>query len=269
MLCMFWIVHWFCVVHAPITPMHCTWTSPSQCIKLFKAVHHTNTMVNILFDTNGLHIMSMDSSKTSLVRLELTPHSFESFECTAPLTLGLYTESLVAILQKAKTSQLTWKVTGDTILSMFLAHDDQTTEFQIRAIDIDEDQLDIPEMDDDMVLEVEAPVLHEWMDKILMTKADVQFQITPLEFQCSSTDVQFGTVIHSEPLNGKRIDALAVRSPVDITLSFQSAKSMLVFSKCGDICIVGFSNAQPSRLKVNLGSGSHLCLFVAPKIVDD
>jgi len=185
------------------------------------------------------------------------------------LTLGLNTESLVAILQKAKASQLTWKVTGDTILSVFLAHDDQTTEFQIRAIDIDEDQLDIPEMDDDMVLEVEAPVLHEWMDKILMTKADVQFQITPLEFQCSSTDVQFGTVIHSEPLNGKRIDALAVRSPVDITLSFQSAKSMLVFSKCGDICIVGFSNAQPSRLKVNLGSGSHLCLFVAPKIVDD
>ena len=102
-----------------------------------------------------------------------------------------------------------------------------------------------------------------------MTKADVQFQITPLEFQCSSTAVQFGTIIHSEPLNGKRIDALAVRSPVDITLSFQSAKSMLVFSKCGDMCIVGFSNAQPSRLKVNLGSGSHLCLFVAPKIVDD
>jgi hypothetical protein len=69
-----------------------------------------------------------------------------------------------------------------------LAHDDQTTEFQIRAIDIDE--LDIPEMDDDMVLEVEAPVLHEWMDKFWMTKADVQFQITPLEFQCSSTDVE-------------------------------------------------------------------------------
>ena len=249
--------------------MHCTWKSPSQCIKLFKAVHHTNAMVNIVFDTQGLHIMSMDSSKTSLVRLELTPSSFESFECTAPLTLGLNTESLVAILQKAKASQLTWKVTGDTILSVFLAHDDQTTEFQIRAIDIDEDQLDIPEMDDDMVLEVEAPVLHDWMDKILMTKADVQFQITPLEFQCCSTDVQFGTIVHSEPLNGKRIDALAVRSPVDITLSFQSAKSMLVFSKCGDRCIVGFSNAQPSRLKVNLGSGSHLCLFVAPKIVDD
>jgi DNA polymerase III sliding clamp (beta) subunit (PCNA family) len=245
--------------------MHCTWKSPSQCIKLFQAVHHTNPRVNIVFDTQGLHIMSMDSSKTCLVRLELTPSSFESFECTTPLTLGVDTESLVALLQTAKTSKLSWQVSTDAILSVFLAHEDQTTEFRLRAIDIDEVQLDIPERDDDMALQVAAPVLHEWMNQMLMAKAEVQFQITPHQFQCSSTAVQFGTIVHSEPLNGQRIDALAVRSSVDITLSYQSAKSMLVFSTCGDLCIVGFSNAQPSRLKVNLGSdGSHLCLFVSP-----
>ena len=249
--------------------MHCIWKSPSQCIKLFKAVQHTNNMVNITFDHTGLHIMSMDRSKTSLVRLHLTPDSFETFECSVPITLGLYTESLVGCLQKAKSSKLRWKINNNTTLSVILLHEDQTTEFQIRAIDIEEEQLDIPELDDDMALQVDATVLREWTDKMMMTKADCQFQITREKFQWSSTATEFGTITHCEPLNGKRIESLAVRNTVDITLSTQAVKAMSMFSHCGSTCMLGFSNEQPTRLKVELLYGSHLCLFVAPKIVDN
>lgn len=246
--------------------MNCTWSSPTLCINIFKAVHHTNPMVNITFDSQGLHIMSMDMGKTSLVQLELTPGTFETFSCLTPITIGLYTETLVTILNKAKNSQLRWKSTDAHTLSIVLSNGDQTTEFQLRAIDIDEDRLDVPELDDDIALQVTDSVLREWMDKVLMTKEDVQFQISDSIFQCSSSAIELGTITHREPMNGLRIVSLATRSNVDITLSFQAAKSMLVFSRCGDVCMVGFSNQQPSRLKVNLDNGSYLCLYVAPKV---
>lgn len=249
--------------------MNCTFQSSSQCLKLFKAIQHTNNMVNIRFDMQGMHIMSMDTSKTSLVRLELNADSFEMFHCPVPIMIGLYTNSLVTILQKSKSSKLVWKTDNNLTLTVILVNDDQTTEFLIRAIDIEEDQLDIPAMDDDMALQVEASVLREWMDKMLMVNGDVQFQITNQFFQCSVIGSTVGTITHREPINGKRIESLAKRENVDITLSFQAAKSMLMFSHCGSTCMVGFSNEQPSRLKVNLDNGSYLCLFVAPKIVDE
>lgn len=249
--------------------MKCVWKSPAQCLQLFKAVQHTNTMVNLLVDTDGLHIVAMDMSQTSLVRLELKAAAFESWECPRPLSIGLYTEALVTILQKAKSfSTLAWTTSGETTFSVTVANQDQTTEFRLRAIDIDEDQLDIPEMDDDVALQVSSSVLREWLDNILMTKADVRFQLTHLHCRCSSSSTELGTIIYQEPIDGQRIESLIVRAEVDITLSYQAAKSLLVFSKCGTSCFLGFSNMQPSRLKVTLGHGSSLCLFVAPNIVE-
>lgn len=249
--------------------MNCTWQLSAQCLTLFKAIQQTNSMVNVRFDRRGMHIVSMDAGKTSLVRLELRAESFESYQCLRPTTIGLCTESLVAILHKSKSSKLVWKADNERMLVVLLVNDDQTTEFQIRAIDIEEDQLDVPEMDDDMALQVEAGVLKEWMEKMLMTKSDVQFQITSQQFQCTSSDTNYATITHREPISGKRIESVASRAAVNITLSFQAVKAMLLFSQCGTTCMVGFSNEQPSRLKVNLGNASHLCLFVAPKIVEE
>ena len=123
-------------------------------------------------------------------------------------------------------------------------------------------------MDDDVALQVGSSVLREWLDNILMTKADVRFQLTHLHCRCSSSSTELGTIIYQEPIDGQRIESLIVRAEVDITLSYQAAKYLLVFSKCGTSCFLGFSNMQPSRLKVTLGHGSSLCLFVAPNIVE-
>ena len=49
--------------------MQCTWPSSDICQKIFKAIQHTNTTVNVSFDQHGLHIMTMDSSHTSLIRM--------------------------------------------------------------------------------------------------------------------------------------------------------------------------------------------------------
>jgi len=249
--------------------MECHWKSSATCLKLFKAIQHTNPIVNVTFDEHGVHIMSMDMSKTSLVKLLLTPTSFKKYRCVTPITVGMYTETMVLILQKAKKNELVWKALNDMSLSIILMNEDQKCEFSLRAVDIDEEQLDIPELNDDILIKVENSVLREWTDKLLMAKSDVLFQISDSTFICSSSSTELGKVIHSEPMGGKRIETVAFREKVNITLSFQSTKSMLMFSNCGEMSTVGFSNSQPSRLKVQLGDGSYLCLYVAPKIVDD
>lgn len=226
-------------------------------------------MINVSFNSQGLHIMSMDGSKTSLVQLELKPSFFKSWRCEHECVFGLHTETLTTILQKAKQAELVWKASDDTILNIVLVQNDQTTEFSIRAVDIDEDHLDIPELQDDIKIKMKDRVIKDWTDKLMMTKGDATFRITQNEFVCESSSITLGTVKHCEPIGGERVTLDSYNKDIHITLSFHALKSILTFSACAVECWIGFSNDMPTRLHVSLADDSYLCLYVAPKIQDD
>lgn len=250
--------------------MNCTWKSTSECLKLFKSVQHTNTMVNVAFGAEGLSIMSMDASKTSLVKLVLSPQYFETYQCTRPMVFGIYTEVLTNVLQKAKATVVTWKASDMNALTIVMSGQDFKTEIMLRSIDIEDDQLAIPELEDDVALIVSTAVLRDWFDKVQMTKGDVAFDITQENFVCSSESTEIGEIKHTEPIGGERIVLSAFRNEVNIALSSHSARSLSVFAGCGgEQCFVGFSNQQPSRIQVNFDTFGSLALYVAPKIMDD
>lgn len=250
--------------------MECSWTSTSDCLKIFKSIQYTNPTVNLTFDSTGMYIMSMDGSKTLLVRLMLKPAYFASYKAPPePVMIGVYTEMITNILQKAKQCSMSWKSTDDT-LGIMLSQDDQKTMFGIRSIDIDEDHLDIPDLEDDCAIRVQSCVLRDWMDRMLMAKNDVQFQITETRFECCTTSVNMGDIQHIEPVGGERITKIAYKADVNITLAYHAIKSMHMYSgSAGETCMIGFSNEMPTRLMVNLGHQSHLSLFMAPKIEDE
>lgn len=226
-------------------------------------------MVNMQFDELGLHIMTMDTSKTSLVRLELESCDFKEYQCPTRTTIGVYTDVLVNILNKAKKLEVSWSCTADTELHIVFKVDEQTTQWTVRTVDIDEDQLDIPDLEDDMALQVPRQVLRQWLDMALMAKADVRFQVNDTNIVCESESIDMGTIRHTEPIKTDRVRVLASRNPVDILLSYNSTKSMDTYAAMGaDSCFLGFSNDQPTRIKVSLGDDSYLCLYVAPKIMD-
>jgi proliferating cell nuclear antigen PCNA len=250
--------------------MICVWKSSAQCLKILKAIQHTNKMVNFKFDENGIHVMSMDMSKSSLVCLELESCELEKFECNNNITLGLYTEVLVNILQKAKKNKVIWQTLDDFKMKITFVDNAQKTEFILRTIDIDNDKLAVPELDDDMALRVPREILKDWMDKMLMTNEDVEFNITPQLFSCQTNSTELGIVRHTEPIGTDRIQSLATRNDVNAKFSSYVTKSISIFALTGgDTCILGFSNEQPSRIKVLLGDDSYICLYFAPKITDD
>lgn len=250
--------------------MNCVWQSGAQCLKIIKALHHTNKMINVTFDAYGVHVMSMDMSKTSLVKLELEAAEFKSYICDRTLVLGLYSEVLLNILQKVKKNSLVWSATSEEELIISFIDKEQKTQFSIRTIAIDTDELAIPELEDDVALRVPREVVQDWFDKMMMAKNDVQFQVSQTQFECQSNSIEFGTVKYNEPIGTDRIVSQAFRSAVAMTLSFYAIKSMSIFAGTGgDTCFIGLSNQQPSRIKIGLGDDSYLCLYVAPKIQDD
>ncbi len=249
--------------------MNCVWKSGVQCLKIMKALHHTNKMINIKFDDSGVHIISMDMSKTSLVKLELEASEFKSYECPNPIVLGLYSEVLLNILQKAKKNTLVWSAKDEEELVITFVNETQKTQFSIRTIAIDTDELAIPQLDDDVALRVPRDIVQDWFDKMMMAKNDVRFEVSQSQFECQSDSIEFGKVTYTEPIGTDRIVCAAYRNDVQMTLSFFAIKSMSVFAGTGgDTCFLGLSNNQPSRIQMSFGDDSYLCLYVAPKITE-
>ena len=249
--------------------MNCQWKDVATCLKIFKAIQHTNPMVNLDFTEHGVHIMSMDTSKTSLVKLVLTKDYFESYTCPNTMTIGIYTETLCNVLQKIKKNQLSWKA-SDNALVIVCHTADQKTQFSLRAIDIEEDALDIPELQDDVAVTMHPATVKDITDKLLMGKTAVHININDQNMELTSESTEFGKITHTEPIAGERVRLDAFRNDVAIALSFNAIRSMCIFSTCGEkACFLGFSNQMPSRLKVSLSPSSSLSLYVAPKIIDD
>lgn len=249
--------------------MNCQWKDAAACLKIFKAIQHTNPMVNLDFTEHGVHIMSMDTSKTSLVKLVLSKDYFETYTCPQITTVGIYTETLCNVLQKIKKNQLSWKA-SDNALTIVCHTADQKTEFSLRAIDIEEDALDIPELEDDVAVTMHPSTVKDITEKLLMGKTDVHININNQNMELTSESTEFGKITHTEPIAGERVRLDAFRNDVAIALSFHAIKSMFIFSTCGENeCYLGFSNQMPSRLKVTLSRTSSLSLYVAPKIIDD
>lgn len=247
--------------------MQCTWPSSDICQKIFKAIQHTNTTVNVSFDQHGLHIMTMDSSHTSLIRMELTPSFFSQWKCEVPITLGLHTEVMVNMLLKAKKSQISWSVPNDTQLNIQFEKDGREILFSMRAIDIEDEALAIPEMVDDVGLFASNTTIKDWMDTVMMTKGDIHFKITKEDFMCSSETIEFGEVVVKETMTGNHIQPHNYKEDVNISINHNGAKSMAIYSACGTKCYLGVSNKMPAHLKIALDENqSYIEYFIAPKM---
>ena len=250
--------------------MQCTWPSPDICQKIFKAIQHTNTTVNVTFDQNGLHIMTMDSSHTSLIRMELLPTFFSQWKCEVPLTIGLHTEVLVNMLLKAKKSQISWHVPNDSQLNITFEKDGRQILFSMRAIDIEDEALDIPQMTDDVGFFASNTTVKEWMDTVMMTKGDIHFKITNEDFVCSSETIEFGEVVVKESMTGNHIQSHNYNKDVNITINHNGAKSIGIYSMCGSQCYLGISNNMPAHIKIALDEKqSYIEYFIAPKMEED
>ena len=140
----------------------------------------------------------------------------------------------------------------------------------MRTIDIEEDLLDVPELQDDVALRVPREVLQQWLDTMLMSKDDVRFIVQNNQITLQSTSTELGTISHSEPIPSDRVQMGAFRNAVDMSLSTYACKSLVMFAAMGgDNCFLGLSNEQPSRIKVGMGDDSYVSLYVAPKISED
>ncbi|KZW03324.1 proliferating cell nuclear antigen [Exidia glandulosa HHB12029] len=121
--------------------------------KLLDAIKELVTDANFECNEEGLKLQAMDNSHVALVSVILEQSGFQHFRCDRPMPLGVNLASFTKVLKCAKDDdQVTLKAadSADVLEMRFESpREARVSEYQMKLMDIDMDELGIPETDYD------------------------------------------------------------------------------------------------------------------------
>lgn len=260
--------------------------------KLIDAIRELVVDINIEYCEDGLALQAMDSSHVALCTIILNAAGFQTFTCDQPGMLGLNTQSLAKLLKCATNDDIiTLKTTAQNQDVLGLVFEGQKqefnkiTEFDLKLLVIDEEQLEVPETEYDYTIQMPSAEFLRIIKNLsdLGDSCTISLKNGTVQF-ASSGDIADGTITleQTNTNNGaEHSDETAVviakrdGGGDDLKLNF-SLRYLLIFAKASAMCptvhISVLSNV-PIMIQYNIGAEpdynhGNIRFYLAPKIDD-
>ncbi|KAH7100365.1 proliferating cell nuclear antigen, N-terminal domain-containing protein [Auriculariales sp. MPI-PUGE-AT-0066] len=128
--------------------------------KLLDSIKELVTDANFECNEEGLKLQAMDNSHVALVSVQLTKDGFSKFRCDRPMPLGVNLASLTKVLKCAKDNDQVKLTAGDSADILKLRFSDKAqarvSNYEMKLMDIDMDELGIPETEYDATITMSA-----------------------------------------------------------------------------------------------------------------
>ena len=238
------------------SPIRVVLESADTFLKVFSSLDELCDSANIIFGEEGISISSMDSSHVCLVAVKFAKEYFEEYKIDSTITVGIKVSNLVRVLKCVEGSVL-FECSDDEFFVMT-----QNDKYNLKTVDIDSDEMDIPEMDVEVEITADSSVLQKYIKNIASFGDTVEFKTVSDEI-IMKTSGDIGTV------------ELRVDQPVAIhgTMSASFASRYLVtFMKAANISKkirINLHSELPVMFEYEFAENSFIKFFLAPKITDE
>ena len=248
-----------------------TFTSLFQHIKLF--TEH----VNITFTDDKMYLQTMDSSRVSIVEINLPKLWFDEYEMKdCSVTMGIQANVLFKVLNSRDKDQiihLEYEKDSDKLYIHFTSENKQSFDkhFEINLIDLDVELLEIPDFNSNTDISVPS----SYFAGII-----TQLQIfgDTIEFQCSEEKVQL--ISHSVDSGKMKVDIKVDElTEYSISESEEVMKISFSLSRIHNICSyhklskevdIILTHDYPMKIIYKLDEEeATMTFYLAPKIGDD
>lgn len=238
------------------SPIRVVLESADTFLKVFSALDELCDSANIIFGEDGISISSMDSSHVCLVAVKFAKEYFEEYTISSTITVGIKVSNLVRVLKCVEGSVL-FECSDDEFYVMT-----QNDKYNLKTVDIDSDEMDVPDMDVEVEITADSSVLQKYIKNIASFGDTVEFKTVGGEI-IMKTSGDIGTV------------ELRVDQPVTIhgTMSASFASRYLVtFLKAANISKkirINLHPELPVMFEYEFAENSFIKFFLAPKITDE
>lgn len=251
-----------------------------QCMifkTLIEALKEILIDVNIEFSNEYIRILKIDTSHTVLVNLELKAENFEYYKCNYtkenPLVIGvniLYFFKLLKSLNNDDILSLYYDDDEPGVLDIRLENNTKNTitKYLFNLIEIDEETLQIPSTDYDIILTYNASNFQ----KLIKDMASLSETI---EIKCYNRQLMFnceGDFATQETIIGEQTDDIKFNKYTDTIIQGKYlSQYLLLFTKCTNLCNnikIFLKNDYPLVIEYTAGNLGKITLVIATKAVN-
>ena len=223
--------------------------------------------VNIYFTSAGVRVITLDTARSALIDMFLGAENFEEYSCPDNIIAGVNIANTFKLLKTITNNDtITMSIENKEYINISIQNEAKKslTKFQLKLLDINEDQIELPEIEMSIATTMQSADfqricrdMNSIATDVTITRADKVFTI-----QCSGDFANQETCIECNDDMGK-----------DKKLSgMYSLKYLNIFTKATGMCsTVQILQEQENRflvLKYNVANLGELKFYLATKTDD-
>jgi len=223
---------------------------------------------NIVFTKEGLHILSMDSVRVSIVEVNLAASEFEEYVCEEDVSVGVNANQLFKLLKPTATNDvLRISLTESHTLEILINKSDSktTTRWNYRLLDVNLDNYVIPDLTPVAVWSTNSADLQKACRDLSHVGTELVITREPglISFMVNNSDFSPGGLTHdieNDEYTGDRLQDTFLLKYINL---FLKAQAMSI--NCN---IYHFGAGMPLLIEYFVASLGKLKFYLAPKISD-
>ena len=228
--------------------------------------------VNFKVSSNGIQVTAIDGKLVTMVHLNLIASSFEHFQCSSDITLGINIKDLYVFLKPVGNNDvITMYVSNKDITKLNIIVENKEKNIKvvssIRLLDLNEEGYKIPDINFDSVIKMPSGDFQKYCkdlsnisDTIIIVNKDNQFKMS-VEGDAGSTEIVLGETVSVE-FNKLSDDDFYGKFDI---------KYLLLFIKNSNLCTnveIFLKKDLPLILVYSVASLGSLKFVLAPKSED-
>ena len=224
--------------------------------------------VNIYFKKDGIQVITLDTARSALVDMFLHAENFEEYVCDDEVIAGVNIANTFKLLKTITNNDvITMSITSKEFIDISIQNEGKrsVTKFQLKLLDINEDQIELPDVDISVVTTMPSIDFQRMCRDMNNVASDVNISRKGKQFtvKCEGDFAYQETIIECNDDTCK--DGLELSG-------MYSLKYLNIFTKATGMCsTVQILQEQENRflvLKYNVANLGELKFYLATKTDD-
>jgi proliferating cell nuclear antigen PCNA len=246
-------------------------------VALFHLIKNCTSVVSLIIHNDHVHIQGMDKSHVCLFNVNIVKEWFKDYEFdeSEPNKFCIDTHIFHTIISVAGESHCINIFNGDdedSINIELLTHNTTTNGdfnkfFKIPLIDNDYELLDVPSSEHDAEFSLSSRKMTEIVSQMSIFGSDLNIKCSEEKIDLITNGVT-GEMKVNIPIDDLSEFSINEGETIDLKYSLSYLAKMCLTNKLSNEIAFGISAEAPMKIKYDLGNGSSIEFFIAPKILD-
>ena len=230
-------------------------TKVEQFVTIFSNLKGFTEYITICLEESRIFVQGMDNSHVSMFEINLSDTWFDEYSVENEISIGISTDTLQKILSTRKQQHgIMFKdITDEKLtISLFDITNTETKkkiypkEFTISLVDLDIEEMHVPEQDHDVDIEFQSKNLKSLLDEIVLFNDTLSFTCDDDEvvFKCKNDTCTFNANIPTDQLS-----YFSYREAPNLSFSVKYLHMFLQFNKLDNNVWLHINENAPLRCK--------------------